>query len=476
MKDRLLEHYQRLPGPMRSMIASLRGLQLRSRRYGRKTMLLVEQALERERWSPQQWKTWKEERLDFMLDRAASRVPYYRDHWAERRRRGDNASWNYLENWPILEKETVRENARAFIADDRDARRLFHSHTSGTSGKPLDLWYGKDTARLWYALFEARCRRWYGVSRKHRWAILGGQLIASASQRRPPFWVWNAALNQLYMSSYHLAPDLIPHYLDALRRYRVDYLYGYSSALHELAQHALQTGRDDLKMVVAITNAEPVFDYQREAIERAFQCRVRETYGMAEMVAGASECEAGSMHLWPEASEVEVDRTDLESGNSRSGYLIATGLLNADMPLVRYRIGDRVTLKDEGETCICGRTLSMLEAVEGRADDILRTADGRSIGRLDPVFKAQLPIREAQIIQESFDLIRVRYVPSSEFTSAAGRSIVERLQARMGNVKVILEETEKVPRGANGKFRAVICAIPAEDRQHYAKRFATGVK
>ena len=29
-------------------------------------------------------------------------------------------------------------------------------------------------------------------------------------QRRPPFWVWNAGLKQLYMSSFHLAPDLSP--------------------------------------------------------------------------------------------------------------------------------------------------------------------------------------------------------------------------------------------------------------------------
>ena len=35
-----------------------------------------------------------------------------------------------------------------------------------------------------------------------------------------------------------------------------------------------------MQMTVAITNAEPVYAYQREAIEQAFQCPVRETYGM----------------------------------------------------------------------------------------------------------------------------------------------------------------------------------------------------
>jgi len=40
-----------------------------------------------------------------------------------------------------------------------------------------------------------------------------------------PFWVWNAALNQLYMSSYYLAPDLIPYYFDALKRYRINCVF-----------------------------------------------------------------------------------------------------------------------------------------------------------------------------------------------------------------------------------------------------------
>ena len=108
-----------------------------------------------------------------------------------------------------LEKEPLRENPLAFVADDCSERRMFREHTSGTTGKALVLLWSHATVRAWYGLFEARFRRWYGVSRHDRWAILGGQLVSPAGRHRPPFWVWNAALNQLYMSSYHLAPDFI---------------------------------------------------------------------------------------------------------------------------------------------------------------------------------------------------------------------------------------------------------------------------
>jgi phenylacetate-CoA ligase len=460
MNNWLFKIYYRLPEAIRSSAVNFYGVYLKRRRYGPETDLLVGEALERETWSPEQWRAWREARLAFVLRRAATQVPYYREQWAQRRRQGDQASWEYLENWPILGKEPLRAHPQAFLAEDCNPKRMISLHTSGTSGKPLTLWRSYRTERAYYALFEARNRSWYGVSRHDRWAILGGRLVTPVWRRHPPFWVWNAGLNQLYLSSYHLAPDLIPHYLDALVRHRIKYLWGYTSSLYALALQVLRLKRRELRMVVAITNAEPVFDYQRQAIGEAFQCPVRETYGMAEIVAGASECQHGTLHLWPEMGVVEVMCETTPAPDGASGALVCTGLLNQDMPLVRYQVGDQGARPTEETPCPCGRTLTSLARVEGRVDDILLTADGRRIGRLDPVFKGHFPIHEAQIIQESLQQIRVRYVPSPQFTARDGRSIIEQLQARLGSVEVILEPVSFIPRTAAGKFQAVISLLP----------------
>jgi len=467
----LLNVYHRLPPFARDWAATARGYYLRRWRYGPETERLVEEALERDHWSPVRWKGWQEERLSYVLHRAATKVPYYRAQWSARRRSGDNASWDSLENWPILEKETLRANSRAFVADDCDPRRMFRDHTSGTTGTPLDIYLKRETVREWYALFEARWRRWYGVSRHDKWAILGGQLVTPVTQDSPPFWVWNASLRQLYMSSYHLAPKSISHYAAALKRYNIEYLWGYTSALYELAAGVLQQERDDIVLKVAITNAEPLDDYQREAIENAFHCPVRETYGMAEMVVGASECEAGSLHLWPEAGHVEIREGQQPVERGAVGDILSTGLLNAEMPLIQYRVGDRGALDKPDTRCTCGRTLPLLASIEGRSDDILYAPSGRRIGRLDPVFKAQLPVREVQIIQESLREIRVRYVPAPDFDAEAERSIAQRLRERMGDSIVIaFEAVEQIPRTANGKFRAVICNLSPEERRRVAGR------
>lgn len=462
MPDRLLRIYHLLPARARSIAASMRGRYLRAWRYGPETERLVREALDRDGWSATQWTMWQEQQLTFVLHRAATQVPYYREHWRRRRLAGDRVSHEALANWPILDKEQVRRNPLAFVAEDRNVRRMFHEHTSGSTGKPLDLWWSRETVRNWYALLEARWRRWYGVSIDDRWAILGGQPVIPVSQRRPPFWVWNSALNQLYMSSYHLAPELISSYLDALVLHKVRYIWGYTSALYSLAQETLRLGREDVRLRVAITNAEPLSDHQRQAIAEAFQCPVRETYGMAEIVAAAGECGSGRLHEWPEVGITELCLDD-STKDTNSGDLICTGLLNVDMPLIRYRVGDRASIATTREQCPCGRGLPVISSIEGRTDDILVTPDGRRIGRLDPVFKGQLPIREAQIIQEALNEVRVKYVRAPGCTAEGTQSIVTRLRERMGPVNVILEEVDCIPRSANGKFRAVICNLPRQE-------------
>lgn len=72
---------------------------------------------------------------------------------------------------------------------------------------------------------------------------------------------------------------------------------------------------------------------------------------------------------------------------------------------------------------------------------------------------------ETFCFQESINtLVWIRYVPAPNYTPEAGKSIVERLQARLGPVQVILGEVSEVPRGPNGKFRAVVCNLPQADR------------
>ncbi|MDA8020281.1 MAG: hypothetical protein MPN21_22820 [Thermoanaerobaculia bacterium] len=453
--------FRRLPQPLKTLAASAHGARLARRRYGgvgrvSETERLVEEALEREHWDRTRWQPFLDELRSKILRHAASRVPHYRRHW-----RGEPSL--DLEDWPVLDKETVRREPMSFVA--AGSPKLYPEATSGTTGTPLRLFRSSAVERAWYALFEARSRRWYGVDRFSPWAILGGRLVAPTRRLDPPFWVWNAGLRQLYLSSHHVRPAAAGHYVDVMARRGIRHVYGYPSAVHELARAILETDSEAgrrLGLTVVVTNAEPLLEVQRRDIQSAFGCPVRETWGMAELVAAAGECEHGSMHLWPEVGHVEVVEGD------RGSEILATTLIARDQPLIRYRLGDRLPDAPEPPgraTCPCGRTLPVLGPLEGRVDDLLLLPDGRRIGRLDPVFKGDLPLREAQIVQETPDRVRLRYVPADGFGGDDAQELYHRLAERLGpidNLQILLDEVERVPRESNGKFRAVVRAFDPE--------------
>jgi phenylacetate-CoA ligase len=182
------------------------------------------------------------------------------------------------------------------------------------------------------------------------------------------------------------------------------------------------------------------------------------------MAAAASECEARRLHLWPEAGWVEVlDEEDRPAPPGTPGSLVATCLINPDLPLVRYRVGDAVTLAPAEERCPCGRTLPILRSVEGRLDDVVYTRDGRRLGCLD-VVHGGMPVREAQVVQETLDRLRVLYVPAPGFSERTREEMAAEIRGQMGPVEVLFEEVTAVPRGPNGKFRMIVCRVRLEER------------
>lgn len=463
----LLNVYHKSPYFLRVLIASARGYYLKRWRYGADLPKLMNEAAGREMWSRGQWQSWQDEQLAFLLHRSATQVPYYQRMWQQRRQAGDKASWELLENWPVLKKTDLREMPHQFIAEDHNPRKLFVNKTSGTTGTPLSIYISKKSLRKWYALNEQRLKQWHDISFGERWAIMGGQLVVPVQQKKPPFWVVNKGLNQLYLSTHHISPENAKFYARAITEFRPSYLVVYPSSAHFLAQIILQQELPVPSLKAVFSNAELLLPQQRKTIAAAFNCPVINTYGMGEVVIGAGECQAGNMHLWPEAGLLEVltDVSDDMASAGEVGRFIATGLLNADMPLIRYEIGDRGSLALEDDHCSCGRSLPVIETIEGRLNDMLVTADGRRIFWLNPVFYG-MPLLEAQIIQTDFVKVMIKYVPAPEFNEADRQVIERRLIDRMGLVHIEFQRLDFIPREKNGKFRGVVCQIPPGLLQH----------
>ena len=459
MNKKLLRLFQSAPYPIKVAMASVNGVRLNYWRYKNRNKYLHTIA-ERDTWSEVEWEKWQNKRLEEILNLAANKVPYYRRYWAEN---GGlkNGKYLNLENWPVLKKDEIRNNAQDFINTDFNVNKLEHIQTSGTTGKPLNLFFNRNTTSIWYTIFEHRCKVWNKVSDKDIWANIGGQLITEYNQENPPFWVWNPPMNQLYLSSYHITQKNIPHYIGALFKYQVKYIIGYTSSIYSIAKNAsiLELKCPELKVV--ITNAEPLYEYQRSVISKAFKCNVIQTYGSSERILGASECSEGKLHAWPDGAIVETaDNDNRIIPNGNRGKFVITGLLNEAMPLIRYEIGDVGIYSGYAKNiCNCQRDFPIISEVTGRFDDIIKTQDGREVGRLDPIFKSDIRIKEAQIIQKSINYLEVKIVKDKNFDVADEIKIKERIKERVGNVSIKLIEVPSIPRLPNGKFKSVVSEV-----------------
>ncbi len=440
---------------MKIAAASIRGTYLDWWRYPRGLDARVERVTERERWSHSEWATYVDERLGHVM-RQAMHAPHYQRLGLEP---------GPLAEWPVLSKHDLRERPEEMLATKRPRWTMFEDHTSGSTGTPVQVLQKRSTVASLYTLFEARVRRWNGVRRGEAWAVLGGQLVAASDRSRPPYWVWNATGRQLYLSALHISSATVGDYARAIDHHEVRSIVGYPSALAEIADGLLELGRRVSSPRVVICNAEPLSDSQRERIETAFRCPVRNTYGVAEAVVQSSECEHGALHLWPEMGIVEVLRLgeDTPAEPGEQGRLVCTGLVSTAQPLIRYDTGD-VGVVDHSTRCPCGRTLPTLVRIEGRLDDLVVAADGRRIGRLDHVFKRDLDIRSAQIIQEDLGRFRVLVVPAAgELDPATANEIERALTERVGRASVAVESVESIPRGAGGKFQGVVSHLGRPD-------------
>jgi len=447
--------YQQLPNFIKSLLASFYGMRLQKRRtYLRETF--EEIFKERASSTQAEYLNWQKNAVTEMLVYAAQKVPYYRNYWTGK----DQSNIGDINAWPILDKDIVRNHPTQFISDDFNIKDLSVMHTSGTSGKPMTIYLSKESFGLWYALYDLRIKKENGVDPfKDAYGTFAGQLICAQNQTKAPFWVHNQLGKQVYFSSYHLNENNIQSYVKAMVDYKLTYLMGYTSALHSVVVLAKAKNIELPKLKLVITNAEPLFDHQRELISAAFQCPVVQTYSGCEYAFGGTEDLQKNMWLWPESGLLEVLTVDGNIQPYGQGAFLATGLVNKAMPLIRYKIGDSGTIEDPEITKSIGNMLR-LTSIDGRTDDLIKTPDGRLVGRLDPVFKADFAIKEAQIIQEKLTLIILKVVEDKNFNEAQKQELIARLKDRVGDaIEIQYQSVDSIARNANGKFKAVISMI-----------------
>lgn len=410
----------------------------------------------RERWPAEQLMARQESLLRATLA-SARRLPRY-TKMAEAPADVPIRDW-LSATYPVISKPDLVSGRGSFYPNKGKRRPWWaQGKTSGSSGTPLEVFRSIDSI-IWEEAFQLQFWHWAGHENGQAQAILRGDQVIDISQQDAQPWLWDSFGKQLLVSTRHLNRDTAKNMLDSIASAGARQLRAYPSSAFELARAAERLAHP-LRLRAVVTGSEPVYPAQREQIERTFDCKVFDFYGMAERIAFAGQCEHGYYHLHPEYSYVEIlDQHDQPTDDF--GYVVGTTLHNHAMPLVRYRIADRARWVPG--TCPCGRHYPRIELSSGKVEDQLYDSEGTPIsaGIITFAVKFLANIKKTQVAQVGPGQWQLRVVPDHGYTNTDEQALREHFDRYVSlKVTVDIVKVEDLELQSSGKFKWIVQEWP----------------
>ena len=416
------------------------------------------QFLEESQWqSPEDIRKFQDENLQRLIEYAYKYVPYYRRVMEEQELKPkDIQTTDELIKLPVLSKKDLRKNWDQLISTQANSFKTSIRKTGGSTGDPLRIMNNHLNAAWESAAFRrglgfAGCKLGEPIIK-----LFGGSLgVVSESLLKKH----KAKLSGVVLlPAFEINQDTVIDYVKKIRRSKAKFLRGYASVIYLLAQLMDKT-KLNVSLQGVFPTSETLYNFQREAIEKTFQCEVFNQYGCGECNSIAVECTShNGLHVSDEHVFLESLKDKERISDGEMGALTLTTLHNYTMPLIRYQNGDVISL--DRAQCPCGRGLSRIKKIHGRASDFLLAKDGRLISTTFLpwiCFHLDLKgIQQFQVIQEMKDIIRLKIVKASEFAENELWSLFEVFHRYLGDVKIEVEYVDFLSRTPQGKVKFVI--------------------
>jgi phenylacetate-CoA ligase len=310
-------------------------------------------------------------RLQQVVNRVYHSVGFYKKSYDKAGVTPDNLkTLDDLKRFPFTTKQDLRDNYPfgMFAAPMSSIVRLHAS--SGTTGRSTVVGYTKRDIDTWAELV-ARCLVAANLTKN--------DVIHNAYG----YGLFTGGLG-LHYGAEKLGASVIPmsggntkRQLMILQDFGPTAICCTPSYALNLAEQGQSMGIDmrSLKLRVGIFGAEPWSEQMRQEIEKAFDIKALNIYGLSEIMGPGVSMECSDaregMHIFEDHFLVET--INPETGDvlppGEQGELVFTTLTKEAFPLIRYRTRDISRLYPV--PCRCGRTSYRMDRVMGRSDDML---------------------------------------------------------------------------------------------------------
>ncbi len=207
-----------------------------------------------------------------------------------------------------------------------------------------------------------------------------------------------------------------------------------------------------------VSTGETMTRSEQVILEKAFQCKAYNHYGLLEVPTIAQTCPDNPelLHVNTERAIIRIVRSDgTDAAAGEQGRILVTDLANFVMPLINYDSGDSGAF---GPQCPCGRGFPTISRLEGRASEVIRTpsrtiVSSTTLGALLTDVSQALPyVWEYQAAQVAPDKVLLRIVPTKRFTEEFGKKLKKDLEEVLGSgMTVTVKTVDRIEAEPSGK-------------------------
>lgn len=358
-----------------------------------------------------------------------------------------------LDKLPILNKSTLLESLFE-ISTIKESESII-SYTGGTTGASMKVLYSYENMQERFAILDAfRNQFGYKLGEKTIW-LSGKELLSKRDIKNNRFYKDDFINKIRFLSTFHINRSTFEHYWKALNSYKPKFIVGFPSSLYEICKYAeIANLKYDFPLVFFPT-AETLTQEHRNTIQNVLNCEIYDQYASSEGAPFITECKDHCLHINPLSGIFEV--IDENFKPSKSGEVLVTSFTTTGTPLVRYRIGDSITLSDDN--CTCGSVFPVVKTIEGRQADYVFSAETGRISsvNLSNSTKYINGIIMFQAIQNIENEINIKVVPTKLFTVIEKQKFLSALRERLGHkISIDLMEVNEILKSPSGKFKVII--------------------
>ncbi len=366
-----------------------------------------------------------------------------------------NQNLNNFNEAHVLEKTDVINNLDKIktISESEGIVSL----TGGTTGASMKVIYTKKDMQERFAILDHfRYQHGYELGKKTAW-FSGKNLITQKDIEKGICSHYDFVNKIRFYSTFLINEKNFDIYWKSLNEFQPEFLVGFPSSVFEICQIAKSKKlKYQGKAKVFFPTAETVLQEHRQVISEVLGCKLVDQYASSEGAPFILECSEGCLHIHPLTGVFEVVDDDLKP--AQSGQMLVTSFTTHGTPLIRYRIGDSITLADSSENCACGSIFPSVERILGRTNDyVLSPSHGKvNLGNISNSTKDTEGIVCFQLIQDKIDHIEVRLVVNEDFNKKQELNFISALRERIGNeMNLDIKYVENIEKEKSGKFRIV---------------------